>query len=85
MGKSLEMRLSEAGLRQQPTKLIYPNHRSPPWLTEDVPRDRSNRLLGHALEVWHAPLSFNGKRSVEINFLAPNVGLRNSPDAVIFT
>jgi hypothetical protein len=23
----------------------YPNHRSTPWLTEDAPRDRSNRLL----------------------------------------
>jgi hypothetical protein len=40
------MRLSDAGLRCRPTKLIYPNHRSPPWFTEDAPRDRSNRLLG---------------------------------------
>jgi hypothetical protein len=39
------MRLSDAGLRYRPTKLIYPNHRFPPWLTEDAPRDRSNRLL----------------------------------------
>jgi hypothetical protein len=39
------MRLSDAGLRQRPTKLIYPGHRLPPWLTEDAPRDRSNRLL----------------------------------------
>ena len=30
------MRLSDAGLRQHPTKLIYPNHRLPPWLTEDA-------------------------------------------------
>ena len=29
-------------------KLIYPNHRLPPWLTEDATRDRSNRLLGGA-------------------------------------
>jgi hypothetical protein len=28
------------------TKLIYPNHRSSPWLIEDAARDRSNRLLG---------------------------------------
>jgi hypothetical protein len=41
----LTIRLSDAGLRC-PTKLIYPNHRSPPWLTEvAIPRDRSNRLL----------------------------------------
>jgi hypothetical protein len=30
------MRLSDAGLRCRPTKLIYPNHRPPPWLTEDA-------------------------------------------------
>ena len=42
----ITMRLSDAGLRQRQTKLIYPNHRSPPWLTEDATRDRSNRLLG---------------------------------------
>jgi len=30
------MRLSDAGLRQRPTKLIYLNHRPPPWLTEDA-------------------------------------------------
>jgi len=28
------MRLSDAGLRRRPTKLIYLNHRLPPWLTE---------------------------------------------------
>jgi hypothetical protein len=39
------MRLSDAGLRQRQTKLIYPDHRPTPCLTEDVPRDRSNRLL----------------------------------------
>jgi hypothetical protein len=41
----LTMRLSDAGLRQRQTKLIYPNHRLPPWLTKDAARDRSNRLL----------------------------------------
>src|SRR5580693_9196522 len=39
------MRLSDAGLRRQPTKLIYPDHRFPPWPNEAAPRDRSNRLL----------------------------------------
>jgi hypothetical protein len=43
--RDLTMRLSDAGLRQRQTKPLYPNHRPPPWLTEDAPRDRSNRLL----------------------------------------
>jgi hypothetical protein len=42
------MRLSDAGLRRGQTKLIYPNHRLPPWPNEDAPRDRSNRLLDDA-------------------------------------
>jgi hypothetical protein len=37
--------LSDARLRRRQTKLIYPNHRLPPWLAEDATRDRSNRLL----------------------------------------
>jgi hypothetical protein len=36
----LTMRLSDAGLRRRRTKVLYPNHRSPPWLTED-PTPRS--------------------------------------------
>ena len=32
----LTMRLSDAGLRQRPTKLIYTDHRPSPWLTEDA-------------------------------------------------
>jgi hypothetical protein len=40
------MRLSDAGLRLRPTKLIYPDHQLPPLPNEDTPRDRSNRLLG---------------------------------------
>jgi len=40
------MRLSDAGMRQRQMKLIYADHRPPPWLTEDAARDRSNRLLG---------------------------------------
>jgi len=42
----LTMRLSDAGLHQRQTKVLYPDHQPPPWLTEDAPRDRSNRLLG---------------------------------------
>ena len=45
------MRLSDAGLRRHPTKLIYPNHRLPPGLTEDATRDRSNRLLDVAADL----------------------------------
>jgi hypothetical protein len=40
----LTIRLSDAGARGQ-TKLIYLDHRPPPWLTEGATRDRSNRLL----------------------------------------
>ena len=43
--RRLTMRLSDAGLRQRRTKALYPNHRPSPWLIEDAPRDRSNRLL----------------------------------------
>ena len=32
-------------LRRRQTKLIYPNHRSPPWFIEAAARDRSNRWL----------------------------------------
>jgi hypothetical protein len=40
------MRLSDARARRKKTKLIYLNHRLPPWLNEDdTPRDRSNRWL----------------------------------------
>ncbi len=33
------MRLSDVGMCCRPTKLIYPNHRFPPCLTEDATRD----------------------------------------------
>ena len=39
------MRLSDAGLHQRQTKVLYPHHPFPPWFNEDVTRDRSNRLL----------------------------------------
>jgi hypothetical protein len=42
----ITMRLSDSGLRCRETKLLYQDHRLPPWLTEAAPRDRSNRLLG---------------------------------------
>src|SRR5476651_1439251 len=32
----LTMRLSDAGMRRRPTKLIYPDHRPTPWLIEDA-------------------------------------------------
>jgi hypothetical protein len=32
--RCITIRLSDAGERQRPTKLIYPNHRPSPWLTE---------------------------------------------------
>jgi hypothetical protein len=32
-------------MRRLKLKAVYPNHRFPPWLTEDATRDRSNRLL----------------------------------------
>src|ERR1700722_10879498 len=41
----LTMRLSDAGLRCRQMKLIYPNHRLPPWPNENATRDRSNRML----------------------------------------
>jgi hypothetical protein len=53
------MRLSDAGLRQRKTKLIYPDHRLPPWLNEDAPRDRSNRLLDGSADDSHCA-TFNG-------------------------
>jgi hypothetical protein len=48
------MRLSDARLRCRQTKLIYLDHRLPPWLIEDSPRDRSNRLLGGDLDIFDA-------------------------------
>src|SRR5579859_7325790 len=47
------MRLSDARLHQRQTKALYLNHRSPPWLTEDATRDRSNRLLGDCIPMKH--------------------------------
>jgi hypothetical protein len=40
----MRLRLSDAGLRCRQTKLLYPNHRLPSWLSEDV-TPRSLELL----------------------------------------
>jgi hypothetical protein len=53
------MRLSDAVLRQRQTKTLYPNHRLPPWLTDDAARDRSNRLLEDSRLITRA---YNGGR-----------------------
>lgn len=42
------MRLSDAGMRERQTKLIYPHHRPTPWPIRAAARDLSNRLLGRA-------------------------------------
>jgi hypothetical protein len=42
------MRLSDAEMRRNPMKLIYPDHRYLPNLTERASRDRSNRLSGES-------------------------------------
>ena len=58
----LTMRLSDAGLHRRRTKALYPNHRFPPWPTEDATRDRSNRLLGGSSpEAAHATLARIGQ------------------------
>jgi Phage integrase family len=64
------MRLSDAGVRQQPTKLIYSDHRLPPWLTEEatprslepivrptVPLSRDQRALEELLRLDSSPRS----------------------------
>jgi hypothetical protein len=61
--RRLTMRLSDAGLRQGQTEALYPNHRLPPWLTEDATRDRSNRLLGGSDYRALKPLGSRGKVS----------------------
>jgi hypothetical protein len=64
----LTMRLSDAGLRRRPTKLIYPNHQLPPWLTEDATRDRSNRLL--VVNCDHANIPGAGDDVPQLRFSA---------------
>jgi hypothetical protein len=43
------MRLSDAGLRQRQTKLLYPGHRPAPWLT----KDSTPRSLEPFVRRWH--------------------------------
>jgi len=59
------MRLSDAGLRRRQPKPVYPNHRPPPWLTEDGPRDRSNRLLDLTIEAF-PPIVVAEANSVDV-------------------
>jgi hypothetical protein len=64
------MRLSNARVRLQQTKLLYPDHRSPPWLTEDaISRDRSNRLLAGSL-------SERPKNRVDARLITRALGLK---------
>src|ERR1700722_11098452 len=42
------MRLSDAGLRRRQRKLIYPDHRLPPWLTEDATPRSLEPLVRHS-------------------------------------
>src|ERR1700679_416452 len=75
----LTMRLSDAGVRRSRTKLIYPNHRPPPWLTEDAsPRDRSNRLLGSSSAPYSGDPPF---ASANLDQLPSNEQLRRQGDA----
>src|ERR1700722_4146265 len=48
----LTMRLSDAGLRRRQTKPIYPDHRPPPWPTEDA----APRSLEPIVIRYHHPL-----------------------------
>ena len=42
----ITIRLRDAGLRQRQTKMLYPDHRLPPWLNDAAAtRDRSNQLI----------------------------------------
>jgi hypothetical protein len=69
------MRLSDAGLHRRQTKALYSNHRSPPCLTEDATRDRSNRLLEVA---FGTNSSFSGRSQ------RPAVVTRNIRPSVLF-
>src|SRR5258707_12081068 len=58
------MRLSDAGMRRHQAKLLYPNHRPSPCLTEAGARDRSSRLLGTKMRPSIANLH-SGNNSTE--------------------
>src|SRR5258708_1645932 len=54
----LTMRLSDAGLRHRQTKMLYPNHRLPPWLTEDTtPRSLEPIVRGRTGRRPHRPVA----------------------------
>ena len=74
--RKLAMTVSDARVRQRQTKLLYLNHRLPPWPTEDATRDRSN-LLDITREVR--------VNSLPINIVPHNWPLRYSrPEGVPF-
>src|ERR1700735_4052716 len=77
------MRLSEAWLRCRQTKLVYPNHRLPPWLTGDATRDRSNRWLALASEQLSVKTKLPISVDSHLRFLDRHVQLlRVAPYAV---
>src|ERR1700722_2444092 len=78
----LTIRLSDARLRNRQTKMLFPDHRLPPWLTEDAPRDRSNRLLDIRAATPHPGVPWDCGSPLEAAFallpkervvLAPNL------------
>jgi hypothetical protein len=46
------MRLSDAGLRWRPTKLIYADHRPTPWLTEAAAPRSLEPIVRRTIEVF---------------------------------
>ena len=69
------MRLSRARLHQRQSKAPYLNHRSPPWLTEDATRHRSNRLL-FAAGMNRCIVLYDWKRVVEAVQKIPPILIR---------
>ncbi len=65
----LTMRLSDAEVRPRQTEMLDPNHRPPPWLTEDATRDRSNRLLDALPRAIKGRESSDGLTRFPMNFI----------------
>jgi hypothetical protein len=63
------MRLSDAGLHQRQTKALYPNHRPPPWLTEDAtPRSLQPIVRRRCAPDYHSPLMIvKAPANIEMN------------------
>jgi hypothetical protein len=49
------MRLRDAGLRQRRTKALYPNHRLPPWPTEDAAPRSLEPIVRHRRDHRETP------------------------------